>query len=223
MDSTMNYVKFRYDFRDDDEHPYQILPMLFNGNPNPPGIMGIETQNARGTTIKRHLHYHFMTNENVETIRKRFTRAYPDRQKRGRGWYSLEHEKDVKDIEHFFRYPIKQIEPCNFDYKWDRIPIPEGFDIKYQNALAYEEWAKGKEILTKKENQRDSRLSVYEKILDIIQNTSPNLFSLRDCKIWTLEYFIENEIPPNKNKISDIANGIALKLKLISKEEFLDI
>lgn len=228
MDASMNFIKFRYDFLTDDEHPYSILAMLFvkehGTTVYPSGVMGVETQNARGTQIKRHMHLHFMTDEKPETIRKRFLRKYGnDQEKRGRGWYSLALETDVKDFNHFFRYPIKQMEPASFRYVFDRIPLPVGFDIATQNVLAYEEWTKSKEILTKKENQRDSKLSVYEKILDIVQTTSPNLNTHQECKLFVLNYFLENNIPPSKNKIIDIANGVALTLRLISKEAFLEI
>lgn len=223
MDISGVFAKFRFDFCDDNEHPYSILSQLFPTGEYPMGVLGIETQNARGTQIKRHMHYHFITTENIETIRRRFTRSYPHFKKRGRGFYSLHQEKDVRDVNHFFRYPLKQIEPINFKYNFDRIRLPDEFDIKLQNLLAYEEWSKSREILTKKENQRDSRLSVYEKILDIVQKTSPNLNTHRECKLYVLYYFLENDIPPNKLKVTDIANGVALRLKIISKEEFLEI
>lgn len=223
MDNSLNYIKFRYDFLNDDEHPYTILAMLFDSPAKYPfGVMGVETCNARGVNTKRHLHFNFATEEKPESLRKRFMRHYgEDAKKRGRGWYSLVHERDVRDFNHFFRYPIKQIEPISFDYKYGRVPLPPDFDILQQNILAYEEWAKGKDILTKNEIKRDSRLSTYEKILDIVQSDSPDLNSLQDCKLYVLRYFMENNIPPNKLKVCDIANGVALTLRLITYEEFL--
>lgn len=220
---NIRYAKFRFDFTDDAQHPYQILNYLGFANGYPSGILGVETQNAQGALIKRHLHYHFVLDENLETIRKRWYRNYPDAKNRGRGYYSLVEETDVKDVNHFFRYCVKQQEPITFKYEFLRIPIPQDFDLKLQNLLAYEEWSKGKEIMTKKAKENLSRLSVYEKILDIIQKTSPNLFSTREIKLYVLDYFIENNIPPNKNKIIDIANGVAITLNIISKEEFLDL
>lgn len=219
---NMKYAKFRFDFTDDTQHPYQILNYM-GFKTYPSGILGVESQNAQGALIKRHLHFHFITDENVESIRRRFSRNYPDFKKRGRGWYSLTEEKDVRDVNHFFRYCVKQQEPITFKYEFSRIPLPEDFDLKLQNLLAYEEWSKGKEIMTKKAKENLSRLSVYEKILDIIQKTSPNLFALRDIKLYVLDYFLENNIPPNKNKIIDIANGVAITLGVISKEQFLDL
>lgn len=219
---NMKYVKFRFDFTDDTTHPYQILNQLF-GSTYPVGVLGVETQNAQGALIKRHLHYHFVTDEKVETIRKRFSRNYPQFKERGRGFYSLTEETDVRDVNHFFRYCVKQQEPITFKYEYTRIPIPEDFDLKMQNILAYEEWSKGKEIMTKKAKESLSRLSVYEKILDIIQKTSPEIFTLRDAKLYVLDYFLENNLPPNKNKIIDIANGVAITQGIISKEQFLDL
>jgi len=230
-------VKFRYDFLNDEEHPYQIMNALF-GPQYPCGVLGVESNNACGAVIKRHFHFHFClpADDDKESVRKRFIRnykllhpelvSYPPNSKegtitRGRGWYSLKVETDVEDNDRFFRYCVKQIPPEKFNYEFTRIPLPAGLDLKFQNILAYEEWSKGREILTKKAIKDGCRMSTYEKILDIIQKTSPVLNSVRDCRRFVLAYYKENAIPPNRGKIYDIADGIALLQGVIDEESYL--
>lgn len=216
MMDNMNYIKFRCDL-DEDEPPYPVVYRLFKER-LAVGIMGVETMNAYGEIIKRHLHYHFITNEKIETIRKRYVRSYGDD---ARPNYSLKLETDVKDPDRFFRYPLKQYIPDKFLYSFrDRIDIPEGFDVVLQNKLAYEEWNKGKQILTAKAVKNDSRLTVYERIIDKIEKEQKVFCDVNDIKFYILDYFMEEKLPPNKQKIVDMANGIAIAKKIISREEF---
>lgn len=216
------FCKFRFDLLED-EHPYQIISHILDGKYYA-GILGVENHNKYGEVIKKHLHYHFISDVCAGTLRKRLERQYPKFQERkGSSYYSLSDEKDVKDKDDFFRYCIKQYEPIEFKYQFDRVPLPENFDLITQQLLAHEQYNIGKNVLNKKREKKDGNLSVYEKIIDKVTKDSPELFSLRDIKLYVLDYFIENELPPNKLKICDIASGLAIMLKVISKEEFLGI
>jgi len=216
---TTYYIKFRFDLQEN-EHPYQILNMLCCGAEYYPGILGVENYNKYGEQIKKHLHYHFVSNVESGTIRHRLERSYPDFKIRGKGWYSLKQEKDIKDTNDFYRYCVKQYEPHKFVYEYARVPCPDNFDLSVQQLLAHEQYQKGKEILGKKKDKDNTRLSVYERIIDKVTNDSPDLKSLVAIKMYILAYFMENELPPNKLKICDMAMGIGLKLKVITPEEF---
>lgn len=219
---TTYYIKFRFDLLENEE-PYQILNMLCGGKPYYPGILGVEDHNKLGEQIKKHLHYHFTSDVESGTLRRRLERTYPLFKTRGKGWYSLGQEKDVKDDNDFYRYCLKQYNPENFVYKFDRVPIPQGFELMTQQLLAHEQYEKGKEILTKKRDKDCSRLSVYERIIDKVTLDSPNLKTLTEIKLYILDYFTENSLPPNRLKICDMASGIALLLGVISREEFLGV
>lgn len=222
MTKGQHYVKFRFDLLED-EHPYQIISQIIDGKYYA-GILGVENHNKRGEVIKKHLHYHFISDVCAGTLRKRLERNYPKFQDRkGSSYYSLADEKDVKDKDHFYRYCIKQCEPINFKYEFDRIPLPENFDLITQQKIGHEQYNIGKDIINKKRDKKDGNLSVYERIIDKVTKDEPKLFSLTDIKIYVLDYFIENELPPNKLKICDIASGIAIMLKVITKAEFLGL
>jgi len=217
------YCKFRFDLLED-EHPYQVISLIIDGAKYYPGVLGVETHNKYGEVIKKHIHYHFVADVCAGTLRKRLERNYPKFQERkGSSYYSLSDEKDVKDTDHFFRYCIKQYEPIEFKYEFDRIPIPPNFDMTTQQLVAHEQYNIGKEIICKKREKRDTNLSVYEKIIDKVTNDSPDLKTLTEIKLYVLDYFIENSLPPNKLKICDIASGIAILLRVITREEFLGI
>lgn len=210
------FVKFRYDFVDDEQHPYAVMHRLFKEFPT--GILGIEKYNKYGETIKRHMHLHFVTSEKIETIRRRFLRSAVEGQ---RDCYSLKEEKDVEDINRFFRYPLKQIEN-QFVYEYSRIPIPDDFDMELQRHLANEEWERGKQILTKQRVKADSRQSTYEKILDKLEENPRTFADLYEVKNYVLDHFFETRIPPDHHKINNIADGIALLNNVISRYEYFN-
>ena len=85
-----SHIKFRYDFEDESQHPYSVLYRMFKEFPT--GILGIETYNKYGEIIKKHMHYHFVTDEKIESIRRRFTRSFAADKKPA---YSLKEEKDI--------------------------------------------------------------------------------------------------------------------------------
>jgi hypothetical protein len=208
-----NYIKFRYDLKES-EHPISILYRIWKQD-FPVGILGIETKNKYGEEIKRHFHYHFMTDEKIETIRRRFTRSSVKDEKDN---YSMALEKDVIDENKFFRYPMKQYE---LEYKpLANIKVPENFDLNMQRILANEEWEKGKQILSRQRVKHDSRQTTYEKILSIIEENCVRFSNLKEIRIYILDYYLENDIPPNRMKIIDMSDGIAIKQGIIGKEEY---
>lgn len=209
-----NYIKFRYDFQNETQHPYAVLYRMFKVFPV--GILGMETFNKYGETIKRHMHLHFVTDEKIETLRKRFIRSGKKEEK---DIYSLKEEKDVVDINRFYRYPLKQIEN-QFEYQFDKIPLPPDFDLELQRHLANEEWEKGKQILSKQRVKADSRQTTYEKIIELVEENSPDFANLLAVKNYVLDYYLDNNIPPDHGKINNIADGIALIRKVITRDEY---
>jgi len=204
-----NYIKFRYDLKES-EHPISILYRIWKQD-FPVGILGIETKNKYGEEIKRHFHYHFVTDEKIEAIRRRFTRSAIKDQKDN---YSMALEKDVVDENRFFRYPMKQYES---EYKpLANIKVPENFDLDLQRILANEEWEKGKQILSCQRVKHDSRQTTYEKILSIIEENCVRFCNLEEIQDYILRYYLDNKIPPNRLKIIDMADGIAISQSIIS-------
>lgn len=212
-----NFLKFRYDLAENET----VLPVIYrlvkDGNKIPSGILGIEDKNKYGELIKKHLHFHFMSEEKIETIRKRFNRSSDPEKKDS---YSLCLEKDVKDQNKFFRYPLKQYENID-NFNNNNILIPNGFDIKIQHLLANEEWNKGKEILSRQRVKSDSRQTTYEKLIELIDNENIKFSSIKEIEIYILEYYLKNNIPPKKAMIFDMSDGIAIKQNIISVYDYL--
>lgn len=212
-----NFLKFRYDLAENET----VLPVIYrlvkDGNKIPSGILGIEDKNKYGEVIKKHLHFHFMSEEKIETIRKRFNRSSDPEKKDS---YSLCLEKDVKDQNKFFRYPLKQYENID-NFNNNNILIPSGFDIKIQHLLANEEWNKGKEILSRQRVKSDSRQTTYEKLIELIDNENIKFSSVKEIELYILDYYLKNNIPPKKAMIFDMSDGIAIKQEIISKNDYL--
>jgi len=219
-----NHIKFRYDFPEDesftDMTPYMVIYRLLKvDTAMPTGVVGIESKNKYGEEIKKHMHFHFISDEKLETIRRRFTRSAVEGKKDS---YSLALEKDVIDDDRFFRYPLKQYS-SPFVYPFSsRIPAPTGFDFSIQQLLANEEWEKGKQILSKNRVKSDSRLTTYEKIIDLIEENSILFFGISGIRHYILQYYLDNNIPPNRSKIIEMSDGIAIRQKIISFDDYFE-
>jgi len=218
------HLKFRFDYIEELDNycnaTHQVISTLTGGAVPYTGTVGVETLNALGARIKPHLHYHFETFEKPDTIRARVKRAYPDRKR----FYTLKEEQDVIDRDRFYRYCHKQIEPINLDVhleSYRRVKLPDNYDVVLQNQLAFEEWTKSRDIMTEKNKENLSRLTVYEKILILIKSDNPELTTVSQCKLYVLDYYTRHNIPPQKQKIIDMAMGISLSRGIITQAQYL--
>lgn len=218
------FYTFRYFFTDTEQDPMNVIYRMFGSeeNPVPPGILGIETMNKYGEIIRRHMHFHFISTEYLDSIRKRFLRTRRmDDEKPIADDYCLAMNSDTYNPDRCFRYPLKQYTPAEFQYKWaSRIPIPEGFDIKEQQLCAYEEWDRNKDHHSKKRDKANSRDTIYEKIIKQIAEQSVIFSTHYEVQHYVLDYFLQNGIPPDRNKCSNMADGISLRAGLLTYDEF---
>lgn len=222
----VRYVKFRYDFTDMEmsdvtishvmEVIYRLLSPKGDGSVYS-GVVGVENKNRYGEVIKTHMHYSFMTTEKPESIRRRFMRTKSKKVES----YSLAEETDVVDFNRFFRYALKQYDPSTFEYKYySRIPLPPNFDLMLQQHFAYDEWERGTQILSKARVKRDSRASVYERIIDQVAESGVIFLDLRQVQDYVLDYFLDNNLPPDRNKIMNMADGLAIRSHIIDRDDY---
>lgn len=219
------FYTFRYFFTERENDPMNVIYRMFGSdeNPIPPGILGIETLNKVGEIIRKHMHFHFTSREYLDSIRKRFlrSRCMDDDGKLIADDYMLAMNNDTYNPDRCFRYPLKQYIPSEFVYKWaSRIPVPEGFDIKEQQLCAYEEWDRNKDHHIKKRDKALSRDTIYEKIIKQISENSVIFLDLKQVRYYVLQYFLDNDIPPDRLKCANMADGIALCAKIIDFDEF---
>lgn len=193
------------------------------------GTWNIEERNKMGDACKPHLHFHFAGRFDDITSAERFATNARKRFQRAEGYvhtprcYSFKHQTDVRDVEAFFRYPLKMIDPrCKlslnvFNPEVFKSFLPE-YDLKFQCALAREELAKAGEIMNKNRDKSLSRQTTYERMIDAC--TAEQFANRREIFRWVLSYLDSEGIPPDGYKIKSYVNGLALRKGIISPDEF---
>lgn len=221
----MTPIQFRYDFADDEQtkQPMSVIGEFIQERY--PGIFGVESHNKYGEVIKRHMHYNFLhpSDDSVEikkfleTVRKRFQRAYPGRTK---GYYSITSVPDVKDMDRWFRYCLKQYENFNEVPCIKGFPRPEGFDLETQWKLATEEYIRDREFLSSRREAKDRRQTTYEKIRALIEEEQVQFKSIRDIFNYILKYYKQEMLPVERHKIRSMVDSIALHTGLMTEDEY---
>lgn len=234
---TMDKVEFfgfRYDYNPSDYNHnlwYEsargiIAELIVDVSDSVFGTFNNEVFSKLGDACKPHLHFHygvkFSGDDSAEKylarVRKRITRSGIVHTPR---CYKLSHEKDVRDIFAFFRYPLKQtgekIAKHFLNYELFTREI-EGWDTKFQVALAKEELAKCGEVGKAKREKDLSRQTTYERML--VACADLNFVGHRDVFRWVLEWLDTEGIPPDSNKVKSFVNGIALKKGLMSPDQY---
>lgn len=225
-----NYVKFRYTL--EEGFPKHLIPQLIKDFIEiiTPAVLvvGYETKNKVGEQTHPHLHLHFTTDKKVESIRKALTRKWKDEgETRTRAaLYSLKQEEDVKDVDFFFRYPLKQ---GNNDY--DKFNVyPDGFDKDVQMKCAIEYYNTSVMINRQKMEKELNKTSTYDKLSEYLDSLalSVNLTSNLVIK-FAVQFYIDNKMAISATTIHGycvtycVINGIIDKCVIYEKIKSLGI
>lgn len=218
-------ISLRYDFAENEQdcNPCKFVTSFLQNYY--PGILGVENKNKYGEVIKKHFHYnfHFPGDEDsakrfVATVRKRITRL-PENVNRAKGYYSLT-IPEVKDMERWLRYPLKQCETEADIFVNARIPPPADFDPKLQWRLASEEYVRDREFLSERREASDRKQSTFAKIIAEIERQKAVFKTTREIFDFVLEYYAYNEIPVERSKIRGMIDSLALKSGVLSADEY---
>ena len=143
---------------------------------------GFETLDKMGKETHPHWHFHFAlpdVGENeLGNMRKRFQRWIQSDEtetRKGNNLYSLKEEKDVQDVNRFFRYPWKQGGRRHKGNGFNFEKLPKEMEIELEIALAREEqqrqWERN-QIAYEKKMAPDTRDLLFE-YLDRIHAEDP--------------------------------------------------
>lgn len=129
---------------------------------------GIEFKDKYGEPTKIHVHMHFASDKDIGGMRKWITRRWKEQgEERTRAsLYSFVEEKDVKDEERFYRYPLKQYAGKFSSGLTHRMLVASISPEKHAElvALAHDEWTRLCEINIKKRDTQLNKDTTYQKI-----------------------------------------------------------
>lgn len=166
IDTSLNWVQFRYTLPSEcSEEEFQSIVMTLAGlltmkaTNREPGYyrsLGYEVLDKMGEETHPHIHIHFTTDVALGTIRKQlqriFTGALADHcvGRKGNTLYSLSEYSDVRDIERFLRYPLKQMGKGRHRYVKALCVFPAALDLSLLEKCANDEWSRLIDINRKK-------------------------------------------------------------------------
>jgi len=227
-EATKYYFGFRYDFYAD-ETASDVIRVIYDTAAqysgsygfSIKGILGEEHRNRYGDEIKRHLHFHFEFSSGIlfnfrEKVIYRIKKEF--KHGRGRGWYSMIPNYDIRDMDRFYRYPLKQYE-VRYDPTYD-IQVPEEFDVQTQRIVANDEWERTKEIMCAKRDKNNSKDTTYERILALYHESGVKLPTRKAAFVFVMDFFEKEGFPPDRLKIRSILDGLCLKTGLLSMDDF---
>ena len=182
-------------------------------------VSGYETQDSEGKPTAPHIHCHFETSKNIETIRKALTRMWKeDGEMRTRAsLYCLKEEKDVQDMNFFFRYPLKQ---CGENYFHAFNKYPTDFNVEQQLHDANEHWKMSCEVNCQKRKSLENRQSTYDKLVLYLESKTCD--TTNDVVSHAFDFYLQEKHAMNCATIHGYCLTYSCAAGLVSKDIVLN-
>lgn len=179
-------------------------------------ISGFETRNNSGEHCKAHMHIAFYSTcikQSINRTIKRYLENDWEQDYVGNSAYSFK-AIHIRNLEEFWRYPIKQ----SLDLSTCRGFAEDKLKVMFE--IAYESWQKTCQINQSKIDKRDKDDTLFQRVFSKIKKE--NLQNLRSIAKKFVEHYLEEDRPINKLTIQGYTINAALKLNLMSVDEYLD-
>lgn len=177
---------------------------------------GYEFQNKRHEHCKAHLHISFMSTKikkNMNKTIKRFMEEN-DQDYLGNSCYSFKEQPQIRDMDRFWRYPLKQ----RLAYS-----VCRGFTdqrlLDWHN-IATGLWNDGCQYWQEKDDKRDKDDTLYLKVLSLLKRTNDN--SKRAIAKTFYEYYHKEHKPINRTTIAGYVCTAQLDTGSMTIDEMLD-
>lgn len=176
---------------------------------------GYEYQNKRHEHCKAHLHIAFFST-NVKTSMLKTIKLFMeenDQEMRGNSTYSFKEQPQIRDIDRFWRYPLKQ----RLDPTCQRGFTEETIDQWHNVAMGL--WNDGCQYWQQKDDKRDKDDTLYLKVLSLLKKTHDN--SKRAIAKTFYAYYQKHNKPLNQTVIKGYVLTAQLDLGLITLDDML--
>jgi len=178
--------------------------------------IGYEEKDKLGNPTHPHIHMHMLIDDKIANIRGRLKTVFKTdgEARKGNELYSLAEEKDVLDVNRFFRYVWKQ---------GGRIKKSEvlgdliDFDPEIEIKCAIEEYSRSVQYNNDKVD-RSCRANTYDKIKLLFIEKPPT--SLRQVVDDIRDFYIKEGLACNASTIAGYATTYSLSVGLLNKDLF---
>jgi len=208
------FVKFRYTLREKETPDARLFSFLFDKA----SIItaGYEVKDKFGKPTHPHIHYHMLINDKIANIRGRLKTFFKaeDETRSGNELYSLAEEKDVKDLNRFFRYVWKQGGRAR---GVEKLKLLKHFDIDTEVKCAMEEYLRSCQFNNDKID-KSTRANTYDKIVALLLDNPPT--TVKQVIDRIRDFYIKEGLACNASTIAGYATTYSLGHGLLDPEAF---
>lgn len=178
--------------------------------------VGYEEKDKLGKPTHPHLHFHMLIDDKIANIRGRWKTICKvnEDDRKGNELYSLAEEKDVLDVNRFFRYVWKQggrFKHC------EKIGELNDFEPDVEMKCAMEEYTRSCQFNNDKVD-RSTRANTYDKIVALFTEKPP--ISLIEVIDRIRDFYILEGLACNASTIAGYATTYSLSVGLLDKDAF---
>ena len=208
------YVKFRYTLSEGQSKHSSMFNTIFEKATIL--TIGYEEKDKMGKPTHPHLHFHMLINDKIANIRPRLKRLFKlDQDEReGNSLYSLVEEKDVLDINRFFRYGWKQGGRIRNN---EKIDLLKDFAVDVELKCAVEEYSRSCQFNNDKLD-RSTRANTYDKIKALFLEKPPT--TIKECVRRVREFYIRDGLACNASTMAGYVTTYSLANGLMDPELF---
>lgn len=222
----MFYYKFRYTFDKDTysleykkQYMRSLIDILEDYIEDGRYTAGLERFGKTGEEVKHHMHIHFKSTKQRDTIAKQIIRKVigeEDFRKKSQ-IYSLRPEADVNE-DRFYRYPLKETK------LEDKCILTKGFtedEVKTMNEVAYASRQIQYEVNQNKTSKKED-ITFYDKMSAYLD--SKGTYSTeREVFLEILNFYLEQDKPLSRKSIQEYTYLYMVKKKIMTPEEFYNL
>lgn len=186
---------------------------------------GWETTDKYGEPTHPHIHIHFATDMAVGSFRQSFTRSSEyiiakEHGVSGNRLYSIKEEKDVVDIDRFFRYVYKQ--GGDWFCQSHHISVPHTWrdgttSQEEQKRLAVEEYQTTVDVNRKLRDRKNAPNSC-DRLLDYIAKLDPVPQGETAILSAMVQYYVQRGQPANLNTLTGYMNVYLIRTGQLTAE-----
>jgi len=208
------YVKFRYTLGENENKNGSMFYTLFDKASII--TVGYEEKDKLGKPTHPHLHYHMLIDDKIPNIRGRLKTWFKGNEetRSGNELYSLSEEKDIIDVNRFFRYVWKQGGRVR---GIEKLGALKDFDVAVEIKCAQEEYSRSCQFNNDKVD-RSCRANTYDKIVALLLDKPPT--SIKQVVDRIRDFYIKEGLACNASTIAGYATTYSLGHGLLDSEEF---
>jgi len=186
--------------------------------------MGVEQFNKRAEKTWWHIHIAFTSSTKRDSLRRALMRFHAsfELEFKGTKCYALTPWPDLKNLDGFWRYPLKQystvFQPQSFPIRNSQGFPPE--KLEEMRKIAHAHWLEAVSVWQTKVDKNDKSDTLFEELYAYCRNRQP--LDVRKIARLLIEHYAEHNRPINLTVIKGYTYNIAFKENILSADYLIE-